>query len=531
MPHYQDDKDHFENKLLRLKQILSDDSQSHKDRIASALRAIGNNPLADTQNKPERKSELSREKELDPRYQLMLDHSPLGILHFNREGILTHCNDQLVSLLGSDRESLLGINMNSLPDEQVVEALNAALNGETGHYRGHYRAVTSGKVTPVHAIFLPLKNENGVLNGGIAVIDDVTDRIESEKELRKFRLGIDRSPNPVIITDPDGTIRYVNYAFEELYGYSSSESIGKNPRILKSGHQDREFYRTFWETIHSGDVSQGEMVNKTRDGELVYVLYSCSPIIGYDGEITGFISIQDDITSRKEMEQSLREALDEKDLMLSEIHHRVKNNLALISALLTLQVFKTDDETLQQKLSENTLRIKTIANVHEYLYESGDLSNVRFIDNAKVLVDNITRTYNRPVQVNVEWKGENLKLGVTQTVHLLLILNEVIANILQHAFHSEDEAKIVIEVSERENQIRIDITDNGTPLPEGFPESADASMGLELISILQQQLNAECSFRRIESKDETFNRFTCTAPIVTPDDEVLSFRKFREGKK
>ncbi|MCH8550101.1 MAG: PAS domain-containing protein, partial [Balneolaceae bacterium] len=256
-----------EGKLRILRELLENDELPAKERIDDALTFLKKQSADHKSQKSAQKHDI--DKELDPKYQLILDHSPLAVLHFNKEGIITHCNNQLVELLGSNQEALLGLDMTELPDQQLVKALRNAQSGNTGHYRGHYKSVTSGKVIPVHGIFIPLREKGGSPAGGIAIIEDVTERIESQKQLRKFRLGIDRSPNPVFTTDTDGHIQYTNAAFEKLYGYTSKEVIGKNPRILKSGKQTEEFYKDFWRTITTGNVSRGEMINKTADGEYV----------------------------------------------------------------------------------------------------------------------------------------------------------------------------------------------------------------------------------------------------------------------
>lgn len=161
-------------------------------------------------------------------------------------------------------------------------------------------------------MFAPIQTEDGSVSGGVGMVEDISEQVNLNRALTKFRLGIDRSSNPIYITDQDGYIQYVNPAFEVHYGFSVDDVIGKTPRILKSGKQNDAFYESFWDTILSGESAEGQMVNKTKDGKLVNVHYSTNPIIDNDGHHIGYIAIQNNITDRVEMEDKIRQSLKEK---------------------------------------------------------------------------------------------------------------------------------------------------------------------------------------------------------------------------
>jgi PAS domain S-box-containing protein len=135
----------------------------------------------------------------------------------------------------------------------------------------------------------------------------VTSRIiakckQTEEELLKFKMGIERSNEAVFLTDINGTIVYANPAFEKIYGYSREEALGKTPRILKSGVHSQEIYKQFWDTLFAKKVVTGEIINKAKDGRLLNTESSANPILDKDGNITGFLAIQHDITERKKAE-------------------------------------------------------------------------------------------------------------------------------------------------------------------------------------------------------------------------------------
>lgn len=132
------------------------------------------------------------------------------------------------------------------------------------------------------------------------------ERFLAEREIQKFKLGIDRSDNAVFITDLEGTIQYANPAFEKVYGFSPEEAIGKTPRILKSGVIPDEQYKHFWETLLSGGTITGELINRTKDGRLIPIAGTNSPILDESGKIIGFLAVHQDITERKLSEETLK---------------------------------------------------------------------------------------------------------------------------------------------------------------------------------------------------------------------------------
>ncbi|MGE5643889.1 MAG: GAF domain-containing protein [Byssovorax cruenta] len=132
------------------------------------------------------------------------------------------------------------------------------------------------------------------------------ERFFAEREIQKFKLGIDRSDNAVFITDLDGAIQYVNPAFEKVYGYTAGEAIGKTPRIIKSGLIPAEQYKNFWSTLTSGGTISGELVNRRKDGRLVPISGTNSPILDETGKIIGFLAVHQDITERKKSEETLK---------------------------------------------------------------------------------------------------------------------------------------------------------------------------------------------------------------------------------
>ncbi|MFQ5850534.1 MAG: PAS domain S-box protein, partial [Candidatus Binatia bacterium] len=166
----------------------------------------------------------------------------------------------------------------------------------------------------------------------MTVMHEATERRPIEEECARLRLAIEQARECVMITKRDGVITYVNPAFERVTGYSSKEALGQTPRLLKSGKHERSFYQRYWQTILSGRVWQGEIVNRRKDGSLYVETQSLTPVRDERGEITHFISIGQDITERKRTEEELHRQM-QRLAVLREINQAITSSLDLHAVL------------------------------------------------------------------------------------------------------------------------------------------------------------------------------------------------------
>jgi two-component system, sensor histidine kinase PdtaS len=464
-------------------------------------------------------------EELDTqRYSLMFSHSPLGLMHFSSDGTITECNEQFVKIIGSSREALVGLDMKELPDKKVVAALREALQGKAGHYDGVYHSTTADKVTPVHAIFIPLKNSEGDVVGGMAIIEDITEKYLAQKALEesesRYRSLFENNHSVMLLIDPDdGAILDANQAASHYYGLSRDELL--QMKISKISTLSRKQVLKKLKTTADNSSNVSGFRHRAAGGEIRDVEVYSGTMRAYGRNL--LCCIVHDITERKEMELQISRSLQEKSLMLAEIHHRVKNNLALISSLLTLQAYKTDDDELAAKLMEGTMRIKTIANVHEQIYDTEEFAGVDVADLSLKLAMDIPQNLNKQqLQVDFYLRGGEVSLGISTSVYLLLIVNEVISNIVRHAFKTQDEGTVVISFEKSEKELIMKIKDDGTALPEGLLSTLEKGLGLELIEILTRQLNGTSGFKRVSG--EKANQFTLNFPLSERPENLFSYR-------
>ncbi|WP_441000625.1 sensor histidine kinase [Fodinibius sp. SL11] len=199
------------------------------------------------------------------------------------------------------------------------------------------------------------------------------------------------------------------------------------------------------------------------------------------------------ISTRKKYEHRLENSLEEKKVLLSEIHHRVKNNLAIISGLLQLEAFKTNNPSTQKILSNTQLRIQSMATVHEMLYEAQDFNDLSFDDFISNIIESIETIFGNP-EANISFNIaiDELSLNINQAIPCGLIINEIISNAYKHAF-PDNNGTITLKLSNHQEQITIVIEDNGRGFPANISYEDSDSLGLTLIKQLAQQLDANIS--------------------------------------
>ncbi|WP_299197568.1 EAL domain-containing protein [uncultured Amphritea sp.] len=233
----------------------------------------------------------------EKRLASIIEHSPVGIFHYDQNAVITMINHRFEKIVGSSDKVLVGFNMlEKLTDEKLLTALRDALQGQVGRFEGPYVSVTGHRKMYLIAEFVPLRDAQGLVNGGVGVFNDATEQQNTTNTLKKLSMAVEQSPNVVVITDVSGQIEYVNPRFTDITGYYPEEVIGSNPRLLNSGETATEIYSDLWKTLLSGQEWRGVFHNKKKNGDLYWAEEVISPITNNFGEITHFIALQEDIT-------------------------------------------------------------------------------------------------------------------------------------------------------------------------------------------------------------------------------------------
>jgi PAS domain S-box-containing protein len=234
----------------------------------------------------------------------VINHAPLVLFAVDRQGIFTLSVGKGLELLGLQPRQVVGLSAFELYGDvpQVANNLRRALMGET------VRFISMIGPLAFEAIYMPQYDAQGKLIGATGIGFDITERHRAEDALRKLSSAIEQTADPVIITDKDGTIEYVNAAFTHITGYAATEAVGQTPRLLRSNTHPLAFYQTFWETILAGQAWRGVFVNRKKNGELYFAETTVTPLLSSQGELTHFVSVEKDITESKRRERE-REAI------------------------------------------------------------------------------------------------------------------------------------------------------------------------------------------------------------------------------
>ena len=316
--------------------------------------------------------------------------------------------------------------------------------------------------------------------------------LKLEDSEKSYRSIFENTGTAMLIADEDMTISLVNKTFENILKQNKDKIEGKQNWIDMLVPEDRKKI----EKLHTAHKQASSLVIIPKTYETraninginkdFYATFDFIP-----GTRKSLISLID-ITDRKRAEGLLTTSLKEKELLLREIHHRVKNSLQLISSLLSLQASEIDDDEIIARYKESENRIHTIALIHESLYQSTDISNINFRNYVEILVEDLINSYSvNTNKIKTTFELGNYNVGIETAIPLGLIINELVSNSLKHAFNGQDTGEIKVKLEQDQNKYTLTVKDNGIGLPEGFNFEETTSLGVLLINSLVNQLEAK----------------------------------------
>lgn len=356
-------------------------------------------------------------------------------------------------------------------------------------------SLTDGRV--VRRFSKQIRDNEDHYFGRLFICEDISERkkIENNTKDREEHLSLitDNMLDLMFQVNSEGVFEYVSPSIKELLGYEAADIIGKRDyEFIGMAHPDdfETLIDTIQLVIQTLKPNRAQHRFKHADGHYIWVETVGNPLSNDKGEFSGAVYITRDITELKKVENQLKSSLKEKEVLLREIHHRVKNNMQIISSLLNLQSRHLTDEKTVNVLNESRNRVRSMAMVHEELYRSRDLSKIDFADYIQRLLSGLFSSYGvdkniiRPV-VNVE----NVLLSIDIAVPCGLIINELVSNSLKHAFMQGQKGKISIEFNHDGESYVLKIADNGIGFPENVDFKNTKTLGLQLINTLVKQLS------------------------------------------
>ncbi len=331
----------------------------------------------------------------------------------------------------------------------------------------------------------------------IGTLTDVSELRAAEAETRLKSSALEATNTAVVISDRNGDIKWVNSSFERLTGFCATEALGRNPAsLIRSGKQSQEFYSRLWDTILSGHVWAGMLINKKKSGELYWEEMTITPLLDAEGRIEHFVAIKNDVTERVLAAERIESALREKEVLLKEIHHRVKNNMQVISSLLSLSAYESTDSAYKELVDEMNRRIETMAIVHDQFYESDDMSNIDFARYLQQLMSTLLDQYGPTgIRPQIDFKADAISLSLELAIPADLIVSELVAYAFKYLFVEQNkEYDLSITLRSLEGHLEIEVKNDSLGNAIQNHEQHARTLGLALIDILADQIHG-----RIES--------------------------------
>lgn len=341
---------------------------------------------------------------------------------------------------------------------------------------------------------------------GTGWIHDITERRNAEERSKaseeKFRSLFEGGPDPSFVLNSDAEFVDVNEKLVEISGYNKDELLGKKlPESDFLTEESKQKTAEFFDRrMHGEVIAPYEITVKTRGGEYVFLELNVKPLIKED-QIVGEIGTARNITDRKRYEEQIQASLTEKEALLREIHHRVKNNLQIISSLLNMQAMNSTDESVVDSLLESRSRIHTMSIIHSQLYQSDNLELVDMDTTIRGLVNFLGAVYAKEgKEITTSVTATGVTLHISQAIPCGLIINELVSNALKHAFKGMAKGSILISMltSEEGKNVKLCVKDNGVGIPKGYEIYESNTLGLHLAKALtEDQLKG-----KIELKSE-----------------------------
>jgi PAS domain S-box-containing protein len=444
-----------------------------------------------------------------------------AIYLLNYEGTIIDANTGTEEVFGYSRSEMLGQDIRFLgaggkfSEEKVRKYLIRAQKGESIKYEG-WGKKKNGEVFPTEVLI----NAGSFLDEEVLIVveRDISERLLSHEVLKHreslFSNLFHSSPIGIALLNNHHEIDRINDSFANIFGYQEEEIKGLELDKLivpDDGIDDA----TELSNSKTAKVYTGK--RKTKDGSIIDVIVCAVPVI-VDNRVIAVYGIYVDITDRKDAEEKLKRNLREKEVLLAEIHHRVKNNLAVITGLLELQSLTVDNSSAQTVLKDSQMRVNSIAMVHELLYQSEDFSQVSIQNYLRELSKVISLSLmNRTVPIDIAFDLDEVELEITQAIPCGLLLNEILTNSYKHAFQGKNEGQIWVSFKKVGEELVYSIRDNGIGLPSNDEEKKRKSLGMTLIRTLGKQLQAETEIR---SENGVLFEFKFKKKVIQPRVEV-----------
>lgn len=476
-------------------------------------------------------------------YENIIEGVQDGIWVTDKNDIIYYANSAIEKIAGVPREQIQGNNvLTDFPKEttgELIKFYNQAKKEKKPIWYDIKVRTLANIDTWQNGWLIPQYLDNA-FSGIICTIRDITERKKAESSVRRLSTAVQQSPSIIVISDTEGKLEYVNPKFTELTGYSSSEAIGKESNILKSGEQDPAFYKELWDTVESGNVWRGQFHNKKKNGELFWEAASISAILNESGDVINFIKIGEDITQQKNTEIQLKAALEKamesdrlKSAFLANMSHEIRTPmngiLGFINLLNEPNLSKAQIDKYTAIINKSSDRLLNTIN---------DIIDISKIEAGEIVVSNTETSINDTMDElysfhSPEAKQKGLSFVLETSDEKLRLntdshkLHGILTNLIKNAIKYTEKGHITFGYSLKEKCIEFHVKDTGIGIPKGRIhaifnrfEQADigdtkvfegSGLGLAISKAYVEMLGGKISVESDEGKGSTF---TFTLPYT-----------------
>jgi len=427
------------------------------------------------------------QRDFERRFRDTMESVDLAAVTLNPDGNIIFCNDFLLNQTSYEKQQILGKNWfdTYIAEEDRIQEQNyfAAILAEPENPGWHNNQLMTrtGERRRFHWNYSASLEHDGRVNSVTAIGEDTTLQHHTEVELNKLFNAVEQSPNTVIITDTQGLIEYANPNFTKLTGYTREDVIGKNPSIIKGGETSPAVYKELWDTISNGGEWRGELYNRKKNGEMYWEFTIISPIVDSEGNITHYLSVKEDVTENKHLQQEVENR--NKELVRTE-------SLAVIGRMASMIA-----HDLRNPLSSVKMSVQILAKLNQKNEESEELRDIALtqVHYMEEILEDMLQ-YSRPDALKPEWldinklldmavaltgktiNERNANVTTSYAVQLPTLhgdpikLRQVFSNLIMNALQATDDTHTLAEINiqtsldldDNEPRVRIEIRDNGS---------------------------------------------------------------------
>ncbi|OIP63214.1 MAG: hypothetical protein AUK34_02000 [Ignavibacteria bacterium CG2_30_36_16] len=425
----------------------------------------------------------------EEKHRHLIENMQEGLIVVDNNDVIQLVNPIFCEMLGYEENELIGkvgneILLNEADKEFILQKNRNRIKGISERYELNMLKKSGEQIT-LQMLASSMNDANGIVVGSMAVCFDITERKKAEEKIIILSRAVEQSPTSVIITNQDGAIQYVNAKFCDITGYTKEEVIGKNPRILKSGQHDKNFYENLWDTILTGKDWHGEILNKKKSGELFWVNTQISPVVNENGDINNFVAVIENITGKKKIIEELivakrkAETLDKmKTEFLAQMSHEIRTPL---NAMMNYTSFLKDDLSADKS--------KELSEIFESISDSGSriVRTIDMILNASELQVGGYDYIEKKIDIYGEiikrvcrdlrhfLESKKLKLRITKLTENTSVLcdeysiYQTLLNLIDNAIKYTEEGFVDVRLLRNdEDNLQIEIEDTGIGISEKY---------------------------------------------------------------